>query len=379
MKFFLLPRVRISAVVLLLGWLLQVSYVALPASAAQRGVSLDTQIGQMLMVGFRGLKPGGKILDDVRLGRVGGVILFDYDVALKRPERNVKNAKQVSQLILTLTSASATPLFVAVDQEGGKVARLKAKYGFEKFPSAATMGARKQPEYTRQIGRQVGSLLHSLGFNLNFAPVVDVNVNPDNPVIGKLGRSFSNDAREVAVQAEAFISGQKSQGVLSCLKHFPGHGSAWNDSHAGMADVTDTWTPLELEPYKLLIGQHACPMIMTAHIFNAGLDPEYPATLSKKVITGLLRRQLGFEGVVVSDDLQMKAVASFYGLKDTVRLAIDAGVDILLFGNNLDYDPDLPRKVVAMVKEMVLNGEIPRRRIEESYARIMELKQSLGQ
>ncbi len=347
------------------------------ASAASSEVSFEEKIGQMLLVGFRGTKPGGKILEDVRQGRVGGVILFDYDVVLKRPERNIRSAAQVTTLIRGLRSAAKIPLLVAVDQEGGKVARLKPKYGFPEFPSAAALGRRGQPEYTQKIAAQVGKMLHSLGFNLNFAPVVDVNVNPDNPVIGKLGRSFSSDAGQVALQAEAFIRGQKSQGVLSCLKHFPGHGSAWNDSHAGMADVTATWTPVELKPYELLINRQACSMIMTAHIFNAELDPEYPATLSKKVITGLLRQQLGFSGVVVSDDLQMKAVADYYGLDEAVRLAISAGVDILLFGNNLSYDPEIPRKVIAMVKAMVVSGEIPRSRIEASYERIMALKKSL--
>ncbi len=349
------------------------------ADAVQSGeVSFEEKIGQMLLVGFRGSQPGGKILEDIRHGRVGGVILFDYDVALKRPERNIRSAAQVSRLIEGLRSEAKVPLLVAVDQEGGKVARLKPKYGFRSFPSAAELGARKDPEYTRQDGRRIGKLLHTLGFNLNFAPVVDVNVNPDNPVIGKIGRSFSSDAEQVAVQAAAFIRGQQSQGVLSCLKHFPGHGSAWNDSHAGMADVTATWTPVELVPYERLIRQQACSMIMTAHIFNAKLDPEYPATLSKKVITGLLRQKLGFGGVVVSDDLQMKAVADYYGLEQAVRLAVSAGVDILLFGNNLSYDPDIPRKVVDMVKDLVARGAIPRSRIEESFSRIMALKQSLS-
>ncbi len=361
----------------LLGLLCSLLCVCLPADAVQKDIPLESKIGQMLLVGFRGLQPTGQIVDDIRNGRVGGVILFDYDMVKKQSGRNIKNKKQVSALIHGLSSAAEIPLLVAVDQEGGKVARLKSKYGFPTFPSAAELGKRNDPGYTQQVGAQIGELLHSLGFNLNFAPVVDVNVNPDNPVIGKLGRSFSNDAGQVAIQAAAFIRGEESRGVLACLKHFPGHGSAWNDSHAGMADVTDTWTPLELEPYRRLISQRACSMIMTAHIFNAKLDPDYPATLSRKVITGVLRGQLGFDGVVVSDDLQMKAVSGYYGLQETVRLAINAGVDILLFGNNLSYDPDIPRKVAAMVKNMVDSGEIPRSRIDESFARIMALKQSL--
>ena len=222
-----------------------------------------------------------------------------------------------------------------------------------------------------------GYTVKTSGFNVNFAPVVDVNINPQCPVIGKIGRSFSSDPYKVAHYAEIFLLEFNRQGVTGCLKHFPGHGSAGTDSHLGLTDVTDTWTELELIPYKVLIDKGLPRMIMTAHIFNAKLDPDYPATLSRKVITGILRNKLGYDGVVVTDDMTMKAITKFYGRKDAIRLAIQAGADILLFGNNIDFDRDIVPKAHAIIKNLLNEGKISTKRIEQSYARIMRLKEEM--
>ena len=342
--------------------------------------SLEDMAGQMILAGFRGLElsEDAAIVRDVAQGRVGGVVFFDYDVLLKRPERNVQSPEQVRRLVSFLAARARTPLFVAVDQEGGRVQRLKARNGFRDFPSAADMGGWNDPSRVRAMGADMGRMLAGAGFNLDFAPCVDLNVNPQSPAIGALGRSFSADPRRVSADTKAFAQGLGSAGVLSCLKHFPGHGSAAGDSHLGFTDVTTTWDPSELAPYRTLIGQGAADMVMTAHVFNAALDPEYPASLSWRITTGLLRGDLGFTGVVVTDDLQMRAVTDKYSLEQTVRLALEAGADILLFGNNLAYDPDLPAKVQGIIVNMVNTGSVPEARVQESYARIMGLKKKLN-
>lgn len=336
--------------------------------------------GQLVMVGFRGLEPDLKapVAEDIRDGLVGGVALFSRDVALDSPTRNIKSPRQLRELTHFLQDQAATPLLVAIDQEGGRVARLTPEHGFPETQSAANLG-RGSPEQTRQAAYEIGTTLRDAGCNLDLAPVVDVNVNPDNPVIGKLERSFSSDPEEVAKQGTAFIMGLHDAGVLSSLKHFPGHGSAWNDSHHGLADVTETWSPAELEPFERIIATGEADAVMTAHVFNARLDAQYPATLSHAVIHGILREKLGFDGVIISDDMQMKAITSQYGLEQAVTLALNAGVDMLLFGNNLEYDPELPRKISDLLLRKVIQGEIPLWRIKESYNRVLHLKAKLGQ
>lgn len=343
-------------------------------------VSLETMIGQMVMVGFRGLHadPESAIGKDIRAGRVGGIILFDYDVALKTRPRNIESPAQVQALVQGLQAMTPDTLLVGVDQEGGKVMRLKPRYGFPDAPPAAALGAAGDAEATREVGAAIGQTLAAVGVNVNFAPVVDVDVNPENPVIGGLDRSFSSDPEEVARLAAAFIEGLHSRNVLSCLKHFPGHGSSTEDSHLGLTDVTRTWSEQELVPYRRLVAAGLADMVMTAHIVNRTLDPELPASLSKRIITGMLRRELGYEGVVVSDDLQMGAITHEYGGEEAAALAVQAGADILLFGNNLHYEPDVARRVVAHLAQEVRAGRIDRLRIRESFERIRALKDALA-
>jgi beta-N-acetylhexosaminidase len=204
--------------------------------------------------------------------------------------------------------------------------------------------------------------------------VVDLCSNPDNPVIARLERCFSAQPAQVTRHAQQFIQAHQDQGVISVIKHFPGHGSSQKDSHLGFVDVSTSWKPAELTPYIALIAAGKAEAIMTAHVFNATLDADHPATLSRFTITGLLRKQLGFKGVVFSDDLQMKAVTEHYGLDEAVRLAIEAGVDILLFGNNLEYDSEIVPRVVGIIRDLVAVGKISEERIDESYRRILRLK-----
>jgi beta-N-acetylhexosaminidase len=348
-------------------------------AATQPTPNLETMVGQMLMAGFRGftVTNDSPIIRDIRQSHLGGVILFDYDVALVSPNRNIESPAQVRALTTALQAASDTPLFVAVDQEGGRVQRLKPKRGFPGSPSARELGAMPDAA-VRDAGTAVGVTLRDLGFNLDFAPVADVDVDPDSPVIGRLGRSFSPDPVRVGQCDELFLEGLASKGIIGCLKHFPGHGSAGTDSHLGVTDVTATWSRAELLPYRRLIDANKATMIMTGHLFNAHLDPNYPATLSQQTITGLLRGQLGYDGVVVSDDMNMKAITDRFGMAEAVRLAIEAGADILVFGNNLVYDPTVVGTVHGLIMTMVRDGVIPQARIAQSYKRIMRLKAGLG-
>lgn len=381
-RMYLQPMKHISSPCTVIATLLLI-VMMVPATASplsrKDARQLERMAGQMLMIGFRGydVNANSPIMLDIRKRHLGGVILFDYDVALHKPERNIKSPQQVARLTQTLRDAAEVPLLVAVDQEGGRVQRLKARYGFTQTPSAQAIGATGDTRQALLAGEKIGAMLRGAGFNLDFAPVVDVNENPASPAIGAIGRSFSYRPDRVAAFAGEFINGLHAHGVLSCIKHFPGHGSAGSDSHLGVTDVTDTWKPEELIPYRTLITQKRVDMIMTAHIFNAKLDPDHPATLSSRVIDGLLRKQLGWQGVVVTDDLNMKAISTQYGFRETIRLAIAAGADILLFGNNLSYDPHVVAKAVAVVRSLVEEGSVSMKRIRESYGRIMELKKNL--
>jgi len=338
------------------------------------------KIGQMLIVGFQGTEitansPIAKALQDVN---IGGIILFDYDVPSKNFPRNIVNPEQIKKLITNLQKFSPTPLFIAIDAEGGYVNRLKTKYGFIEIPSAEEMG-KGSIEDTKKIAIALTDQFVELGLNMNFAPVVDVNVNPDNPVIGGIERSFSNDPKKVAEQALAFIQGQHENNIITAIKHFPGHGSSRDDSHKGMADVTETYLEEELIPYQQLIEKNEVDVIMTAHIMNRKIDPNYPATLSPFFITDILREQLGFDGVVISDDMQMRAITEYFGFAESIILAINAGCDMLIISNNNEiYDEEIPYQAQEIIFEAVKTGKISIDRILEATNRILVLKKQFG-
>jgi len=341
--------------------------------------SLDIEIGQMLDIGFRGLQIAdtNHIVRDIKKYHLGGVVLFDYDVPSKSPVRNIKSPEQLKRLVRNLKKLSNIPLMVSIDQEGGKVARLDPTHGFPKTVSEQYLGNLNNPDTTRLYARRAAKTLDKMGINVDLAPVVDLNINPENPVIGKLGRSYSANPKIVIKQASIFIKTLHRYGILTVLKHFPGHGSSTSDSHLGVVDVTQTWSKKELSPYKQLIDSNLVDMVMTAHIFNTNIDSSYPATMSKPTITGILRDSLGFNGVVMSDDMMMGAIRKEYGLKTAIKQAILAGDDILSFANNSIYDPQIVPKAHAIIKNMVQDGEISRERINQSYKRIMRLKSRL--
>jgi len=338
--------------------------------------ALEDKIGQMLMVGFRGtaVDEGSFIVRDIRRNNLGGVVLFDYDVVKGQAGRNITSPAQVKALVAALRKAARVPLLVAVDQEGGKVARLKTACGFPATVSHSTLGRLDDLANTEQHSLRLAETLNAMGIGLNLAPVVDLCTNPDNPVIAKLDRCFSADPKVVTRHALSYIAAHHQRGVLTTLKHFPGHGSSRSDSHLGFTDVSDTWTRDELEPYARIIQAGQADAIMTAHVFNTRLDKQYPATLSSATINGLLRGELGFDGVVISDDMQMAAITAHYGFETAIRKALEAGVDILVFGNNLSYDEEIVPRAIAVIRDLVETGVVSEARIDQSWQRIMRLK-----
>lgn len=332
------------------------------------------------MVGFRGLAIGDDdpIVQDIRDYHLGGVVLFDYDVPTRTPVRNIESPEQVRTLVETLQSAATIPLLIAVDQEGGIIARLKEKFGFPPTLSHQLLGAKNDLAFTYDQATRMAHTLAKLGINLNLAPVVDLNTNPDNPIIGAYERSFSANPDIVTNHALEFIKAHHRQGVLCTLKHFPGHGSSTGDSHLGLVDVTDSWSRLELDPYANIIQAGQADAVMTAHVFNANLDSENPATLSKSTITGLLRQELNYDGVVISDDMQMGAIANRYGFETALQATIEAGVDIIAIANNSVYEEDITARTVDIIKQMIRTGHISEARIDESYQRIQQLKRRIS-
>ncbi|MEA1953899.1 MAG: glycoside hydrolase family 3 N-terminal domain-containing protein [Campylobacterota bacterium] len=346
---------------------------------SKENLTLEKKVGQMLMVGFHGTtaSPKSQICKDIKRYNLGAVILFDYNPVNKKRPKNIATKSQLAQLTKELQACSSDgKLLIAVDQEGGRVQRLKRKYGFYgKFPKASDVAKMDQTKIYSTY-KKMSRELKSVGINYDLAPVVDLDINMKNHVIHGLGRSFGKDPKVVAKYASTFIDAMHSNGVLTSIKHFPGHGSSVGDTHKGFVDVTNLWKKAELEPYRLLKSK--ADTVMVAHVFNKHIDAKYPATLSKKTVDGLLRKKLGYQGVVITDDLQMGAISKKYGFKSTLKLAINAGDDILLIGNQLD-----PRKVkstkklVDTIVSLVVSGDVKVESIDKAYARIQKLKKKL--
>ena len=339
-------------------------------------LSLDQKIGQLFILGFSGatLQPDHPIVQDITKRNLGGVILFDRFLAASKDSNNIVNAKQLSLLTTSLQELSHEPLLIAVDQEGGQVNRFRKERGFPVTPAAIELGKASDLKLTIESAQQTARMLRNVGANLNLAPVVDLNVYEENPIIGKYGRSFSADPAIVTAHARAWVKEHRRLGILSCLKHFPGHGSSHSDSHLGFVDITESWQANELLPYQQLINENHADAIMLGHLFNKKFDEQYPATLSRATIQSLVRQQLQFEGVIISDDMQMKAITGHYGLEDACCQALAAGVDLLIIGNNLDYDPFILTKVRDGILRAMDEGTITETRIEKAWSRVQEFK-----
>ena len=355
--------------------------------------SLEKMVGQMIMTGFHGDGMGenpeefSAIENQIKSGQIGGVILFDVDISGLLAQgmdiveakkhifsSNIKNVEQVKKLNTHLQSIAPTKLLIAIDQEGGNIQRLKPEHGFASIPSAKELG-KVDIQTTYDIAYDLGNRLIDLGFNIDFAPLLDVDVNPESPAIGAKERSFSSDPESVSQHGWAFARGLSDAGMAYSFKHFPGHGSAGTDTHAGITDITITYQDYELKPWQdLLKNAQPNTMVMVAHVVNNNFDT-LPASISYKTIQKV--RDMGFDGVIISDDMDMGAIANEYGTEKAVEMAINAGNDILVFGNNLTFDKNRGADVNKMIVKMVRDGKISKSRIKESYKRIKKLKESI--
>lgn len=340
-------------------------------------ITLRQKIGQLLIIGFDGtyLDLDHPVRSWLTTENLGGVLLFDVDLATQRQGKNLVSKRQILELAKQLNSCQSVdnlPLFIAIDYEGGAVNRLKKIDGC--MPTlTAEMVAGLPKDELNHYSQQMANTLSELGFNLNFSPVVDLNLSLDEGIIGKLGRSFSADPEHVSSIAKQFVHAFAEQGIASCYKHFPGHGSAVNDSHYGFVDVTDTFCEKELAPYYALSSDHS--MVMTAHVINRQLDPSgLPATLSHKMLTELLRDKIGFDGVIISDDLQMNAISHHFPMKEALMLTFNAGADMVIFGNQLGTIS--APEVIDIIEQLVEEQKISKARIEEAYQRVVRLKKN---
>lgn len=345
---------------------------ALPAQAA----TLEEMAGQMIVMGFEGDSAGDASVEaisaELAAGRLGGVMYL---------KKNVASLEAVAAMNAAFRAASPDlPPFITIDQEGGAVERLTKDVGFTEIPNAATIAARDTPEEAEAVYGDMAKGIAAQGFTVNFGPVADLNTNPNNQVIAKFGRAYGANPATVIDYDRAFIEGHHKAGLATALKHFPGHGSSTADSHEGFVDITKTWSPDELKPYEELISEGVVDMVMVGHLYHgdyADDDGQTPSSLSARWIDGVLRTDLGYDGVVISDDLEMGAIRDHFTLEQTVVEGVKAGMDILLFSNTGYQRPTLSREVLdILVKQAEVDPDFAAR-IEQSYNRIVALKQRL--
>lgn len=317
------------------------------------------------MVGFEGTTAPAELLARIAAGRVAGVILF---------ARNLGNPKEVATLTRSLHEAKPPqdpPIIVSVDQEGGRVQRIKSPLTV--WPAMARLGVHCDETLATDVGRALGRELVALGFNVDYAPVLDVHTNPDNPVIGD--RAFGSDPHDAARYALAFWRGLEDSGLRGCGKHYPGHGDTATDSHLTLPQVDHEEARLravELEPFRLA-ARAKVPMLMTAHVVYPAVDAA-PATLSHRWLTEILRDELGYEGVIVSDDLDMKAVADRFPVEETVVKSLLAGVDCFLACR----DPNIQSRAEAALDAAAETDPVVAERVVKSSARLRAFRETLA-
>jgi beta-N-acetylhexosaminidase len=339
--------------------------------------TLEQMAGQMIVVGFQGDDASDKSVKaataEIAAGMLGGVMYL---------KANVKSLKAVEAMNEAFRAASPDlPPFITLDQEGGAVERLTSAVGFEELPNAKTVAQNNSPAEAQTLYGDMARKVAGLGFSVNFGPVADLDVNPNNQVITKFGRSFGKSPEKVAAYDEAFIAGHHEAGLITSLKHFPGHGSSTADSHEGFVDISKTWSESELEPYRIMFADGYADMVMVGHLYHsdyAGEGSKLPASLSEQWIDGVLRGDLGFKGVVISDDLEMGAIRKLYNLHDTVVRAVKAGTDVLLFSNTVKPSTGLAKQVRDILVTEAESDPAFKARIEASYARIVALKARIG-
>lgn len=334
-----------------------------PIKSVIDNMSLDEKLGQLFIVGFNGQEIDKEIVDLIEGDKVSGFILF---------KRNIGSKDEISQLIEDLKERNETnkiPLFISLDEEGGNVSRLNHIFGG--IPAASKIGKMDNVEETFNYGVEIGERLSELGFNLNFAPVLDINTNPKNPVIGN--RAFGNTPELVIRHGIEFMKGIEDRGIIACVKHFPGHGDTIMDSHKTLPIVDKNLEELkemELLPFIKAIEEDV-DMIMIAHILLSKIDGDYPSSMSKTIISDLLRGDLNFEGVVITDDLIMGGIRENYKLEEAAVEFFKAGGDIALIGNHRE---DFTNSIRAL-RQAIENDEISIEDIDEKLYRILSLKE----
>jgi beta-N-acetylhexosaminidase len=353
----------------LLPAFLVAAFVTTPVAAQ----TLEEMAGQMVAVGFVGDSVGDasvKVLrEEIAAGGIGGVMFLKTNIASLGAVKRMNEAFRAASPDL--------PPLITLDQEGGAVERLTEAVGFKEIPNARVVAQQTSPEAAGRIYGEMADKVAALGFTVNFGPVVDLDLNPDNQIIAKYGRSFGKTPKTVIAYAGAFIDAHRQAGLLTALKHFPGHGSSTADSHEGFVDITRSWQETELSPYKALIRAGRADLVMVGHLIHTDYS-ELPSSLAPEWITGVLRNELGFEGVVISDDLEMGAIREHFSLKETVTRAVRAGMDVLLFSNTADSRASLGAEIRAVLLAEAEKDPAFRARIEESYARIVKLKAGIG-
>ena len=324
-------------------------------------MSLDEKIGQLMIAGFDGTEMTDQTRELINTYHVGGFIFF---------KPNLENPEQSRQLVNHLKELNADndiPLFLAVDQEGGTVTRLP---GLDPMKTNEEIGSSYEADFSYETGKLLAAQLHAFGMQVNFAPSVDVNSNPNNPVIGN--RAFGSDPNVVSEHGVQMMKGMQDENIITSVKHFPGHGDTNEDSHETLPVIEKTKEELaeiELMPFESSIEAGA-DMVMIAHILLPELGTSKPATLSKEVVTELLRKEMKYDGVIVTDDMTMGAIVNDYGIAEASVMAVEAGVDIILMAHG---DENVQETFIAL-KEAVENGDIHEERIDESVQRILLLK-----
>jgi beta-N-acetylhexosaminidase len=335
---------------------------------------LAKAVAELLLIGFYGASAtssSARLLAlQVRRGEVGAVFFVT---------QNIGTADQVKELLDLFRSEGNTSL-LAIDHEGGVVQRLTKAHGFTRIPAALEVASSMSLDEARTLYALAGRELAQRGFNINLGPVLDV-YEPGNPAIGKSRRAYGTDPERIASYGQAFVEGFTSAGVLCAAKHFPGHGLAVSDSHDDTADITATWTEDELEPYiRLLASPNVPDIIMTGHLRLDTVAPDgRPATVSKPIVSGLLRQKLGYNGVIATDDLDMGAVSQFMNRREAFVQALVAGNDLIMIKNLFGYDPLLPRRAVGWVRAAIKQGVLTEAQVMASAERVRAIRRKAHQ
>lgn len=329
--------------------------------------SLDEKIGQMIIVGFDGnnIQSLGfkKIQKQLKNGDISGVIYFS---------KNIQSKNSIKEMNKNLINSSKTIPFISIDNEGGQIQR----HNFIQNKSAKEISFLDE-KLARDEYQKMANLLNEMGFNLNFAPCVDLELNKDS-IISKKERSYGKNPDIVSKYASIFIEEHNKYNIATSIKHFPGHGSVDGDTHKGFVDSTQTYKKEELLPYINLLQYDEKNMVMVSHVYNKNFDEKYPASLSNKTINGFLRQKIGFDGIIVSDDYDMRAIRDNYSLKEIVENSINSGINLMIFSGNISKnDKNEVKKIKKIVKQGIKTGAISLENIENSYEKIINLKKSL--